>query len=266
MTDWLEWLLDEAQDEDETGDGLELEARKGVEAGGCGAGAERPETETAGALEPEDGDRPEGLRSARDGTAEAAGQAGAVWVEAAPAASGAGVERDRAGMDRRRPELEAGGEAEPEGYAARPGADGGRADGVKLPRRRAAARTGGEAGGQDAGDGRKAGEPLDGGSAQADGAAGDAEDALALAAARRMQAEGPEAGALADRLAQAQDGGAAVYRRLLRLGRAESAARTAGESGGTRRQEVDAPSLTVDELDRAVRRDSRRYDGGMELY
>ena len=25
-------------------------------------------------------------------------------------------------------------------------------------------------------------------------------------------------------------------------------------------------SLTVDELDRAVRRDSRRYDGAMELY
>ena len=34
----------------------------------------------------------------------------------------------------------------------------------------------------------------------------------------------------------------------------------------TERMTAGTGSLTVDELDRAVRRDSRRYDGGMELY
>lgn len=36
--------------------------------------------------------------------------------------------------------------------------------------------------------------------------------------------------------------------------------------GMAERMTAGTNSLTVDELDRAVRRDSRRYDGGMELY
>ena len=49
----------------------------------------------------------------------------------------------------------------------------------------------------------------------------------------------------------------------------ERAVRTASVARGTttdRQMTAGAPSLTVDELDRAVRRDSRRYDGAMELY
>ena len=46
----------------------------------------------------------------------------------------------------------------------------------------------------------------------------------------------------------------------LTMGRLDRAATT------DRQMSAGAPSLTVDELDRAVRRDSRRYDGGMSIY
>lgn len=57
-----------------------------------------------------------------------------------------------------------------------------------------------------------------------------------------------------------------LYRRLVRTGwRGESSRRT--ERAVVVERQFDGPSpLTVEQLDRAVRRDSRRYDGGMELY
>lgn len=60
--------------------------------------------------------------------------------------------------------------------------------------------------------------------------------------------------------------GSGLYRRLARAGRRARAVRAPEGSAAAERQSVGSPSLTVDELDRAVRRDSRRYDGGMELY
>lgn len=66
---------------------------------------------------------------------------------------------------------------------------------------------------------------------------------------------------------RAQDQGAlGLYRRLLQAGRAAQAARPTGQTTVAEQTTTGAPSLTVDELDRAVRRDSRRYDAGMELY
>jgi hypothetical protein len=59
----------------------------------------------------------------------------------------------------------------------------------------------------------------------------------------------------------------ALYRQVVRAGTLTGA--TGGQPGRTvvtERVTTGAPSLTADELDRAVRRDSRRYDGGMELY
>lgn len=58
-----------------------------------------------------------------------------------------------------------------------------------------------------------------------------------------------------------------LYRQATRgAGQAEGAPPAVGRSAVTERMSTGAPSLTVDELDRAVRRDSRRYDGAMELY
>jgi hypothetical protein len=60
---------------------------------------------------------------------------------------------------------------------------------------------------------------------------------------------------------------AELYQQVVRAGY------LAGATGGqtsrtvvTQQMTTGAPSLTADQLDRAVRRDSRRYDGGMELY
>lgn len=47
---------------------------------------------------------------------------------------------------------------------------------------------------------------------------------------------------------------------------AQTTAAPAAGAAVTERMTAGTGSLTVDELDRAVRRDSRRYDGGMELY
>ena len=58
-----------------------------------------------------------------------------------------------------------------------------------------------------------------------------------------------------------------LYRQATRgAGQAEGAPPAVGRTAVTERMSTGAPSLTVDELDRAVRRDSRRYDGAMELY
>jgi hypothetical protein len=60
---------------------------------------------------------------------------------------------------------------------------------------------------------------------------------------------------------------AELYRQVVRAGYlASETARQPGRDTVTQQVTVGAPSLTADELDRAVRRDSRRYDGAMELY
>lgn len=74
----------------------------------------------------------------------------------------------------------------------------------------------------------------------------------------------PEAGAAGSALA----GLAELYRGAAAEGRAPAPA--AVPEGGRRtvleRTAEGAPGLTVEELDRAVRRDSRRYDGGMSIF
>ncbi len=74
----------------------------------------------------------------------------------------------------------------------------------------------------------------------------------------------PEAGTAGSALA----GLAALYRGAAAEGRAPAPA--AVPEGGRRtvleRTAEGAPGLTVEELDRAVRRDSRRYDGGMSIF
>lgn len=57
-----------------------------------------------------------------------------------------------------------------------------------------------------------------------------------------------------------------LYRRLSRTGREPNGSHRSERTVVVEQQSVGTPSLTVDQLDRAVRRDSRRYDGGMELY
>ena len=74
----------------------------------------------------------------------------------------------------------------------------------------------------------------------------------------------PEAGTAGSALA----GLAELYRGAAAEGRAPAPA--AVPEGGRRtvleRTAEGAPGLTVEELDRAVRRDSRRYDGGMSIF
>ena len=63
-----------------------------------------------------------------------------------------------------------------------------------------------------------------------------------------------------------EGGSLGLYRRLRSVGRAAEAARPHTPTAAAEHRSVGSPSLTVDALDRAVRRDSRRYDGAMELY
>ena len=58
-----------------------------------------------------------------------------------------------------------------------------------------------------------------------------------------------------------------LYRRTAHAARPVLQAAGGPEGRTVRMDERDAPrQLTVDELDRAVRRDSRRYDGGMSIF
>lgn len=269
MTDWLEWLLDEIRDEDEAEETLRLEvpeeagnAPRGLVRGQ--AGAERLDAEKTDAPAA-DGPGPDGRRS--EGAADAAERAGAAWLEAVPVSPGwGGAGTGEAGTKGKR--LDAGETGVGKTDADETGVnetgvnetDAARTDdedeeteaadgGLRLPRRRGTARR------------------LADGETESGRAVGrETEDGTLPEAVRKPQARRTAADVLADSVSGTGDGGAAVYRRLLRLGRAETAARAGAERGGVYRQGVDAPSLTVDELDRAVRRDSRRYDGGMELY
>ena len=74
----------------------------------------------------------------------------------------------------------------------------------------------------------------------------------------------PEAGTAGSALA----GLAELYRGAASEGRAPAPAAVpeGGRRTGLERTAEGAPGLTVEELDRAVRRDSRRYDGGMSIF
>lgn len=96
-------------------------------------------------------------------------------------------------------------------------------------------------------------------------AAESAREAAAAGGAGQSGAEAERLG-LAGRVSGQGRGGLEMYRRLVRMGRAGETARPHSQTAASQRQTVGAPSLTVDVLDRAVRRDSRRYDGAMELY
>jgi len=69
-------------------------------------------------------------------------------------------------------------------------------------------------------------------------------------------------------MTSAERGLEGLYRLTVRADRPAAQALPAGQAGHTFREEEPGrvPALTVEELDRAVRRDSRRYDGGMTLF
>ena len=72
----------------------------------------------------------------------------------------------------------------------------------------------------------------------------------------------------ADRSGPAQTALEGLYRRTVQGLRPAAPALSPEQAGRTARAQEpgSAASLAVDELDRAVRRDSRRYDGGMSIY
>lgn len=67
---------------------------------------------------------------------------------------------------------------------------------------------------------------------------------------------------------RAETGLETLYRRTAQAGRPTHQAPAGTQAGRAARAEEPGriASLTVDELDRAVRRDSRRYDGGMSIF
>lgn len=93
--------------------------------------------------------------------------------------------------------------------------------------------------------------------------AGDVELALADAPSGRTAQDGPAAPPQ-----PAGRGLEALYRQAAQAARPAPQAQTAPRPRqGVRLGEPDTPrQLTVDELDRALRRDSRRYDGGLEIF
>lgn len=97
--------------------------------------------------------------------------------------------------------------------------------------------------------------------------AGEVEIAELAGTSRQMNAS-EELGAVMGSMTAAEKGLEGLYRQTVQAGHpvtqglpVEQAGRTvrAGEPGRT-------AALTVDEMDRAVRRDSRRYDGGMMIF
>ncbi len=127
--------------------------------------------------------------------------------------------------------------------------------------------------------GEKAAEPLrrrGSGAALPEGTAADGSEPFTMAADRGGDVTDPvrvRRKAAETELAEirAADSGArgtlALYRGAARgIRSAQAAAAPAAGAAVAERMTAGTGSLTVDELDRAVRRDSRRYDGGMELY
>lgn len=97
--------------------------------------------------------------------------------------------------------------------------------------------------------------------------AGDVEmTELAGAAKETVPAE--EMSAVMDALTSAERGLEGLYRQTVQASRPEPQKLPVEQAGRTVRAEEPGrtAALTVDELDRAVRRDSRRYDGGMTIF
>jgi len=96
--------------------------------------------------------------------------------------------------------------------------------------------------------------------------AGDVSPA-SLAGAKK-QPGAAEADAVMESMTSAEGGLEGLYKQAVRATRPAAQAMPAGQAGRTFRAEEPgrAAALTVEELDRAVRRDSRRYDGGMTLF
>lgn len=102
---------------------------------------------------------------------------------------------------------------------------------------------------------------------QTDDAAVDAARMAAEAAVERLSVE--KGGALARAVKRgAESGLEGLYRQAVQASRPAPQALPVEQAGRTLRAEEPgrAAALTVDELDRAVRRDSRRYDGGMTIF
>lgn len=93
--------------------------------------------------------------------------------------------------------------------------------------------------------------------------AGDVELARTAAPSGGAAEDGPAASPL-----PAGRGLEELYRQAVQAARPAPQALAAPQPGqGVRLGELETPrQLTVDELDRAVRRDSRRYDGGLEIF
>lgn len=87
-------------------------------------------------------------------------------------------------------------------------------------------------------------------------------------------AAGQMAGRLASQTAAAEQAGtgsrglAELYRQTAQAVRPATPAVTPAQAGSRvlEREDAGGPPLTAEELDRAVRRDSRRYDGGMSIF
>lgn len=84
----------------------------------------------------------------------------------------------------------------------------------------------------------------------------------------RVEDGSPAADAVTASLQPAERGLEGLYRQAVRATRPAAQALAAPQQGqAVRLGEPETPrQLTVDELDRAVRRDSRRYDGGLEIF
>ena len=82
------------------------------------------------------------------------------------------------------------------------------------------------------------------------------------------KAAAKELSAVMDTMTAAERGLEKLYQQTVQAGRPTAQPLPAGRTGQTVLTEGSgrSASLTVDELDRAVRRDSRRYDGGMTLF
>lgn len=96
--------------------------------------------------------------------------------------------------------------------------------------------------------------------------AGRGRKAQALGAADPRAGEAAEAGAWPAGTAEA--GLERLYRRTAQAGRLPAQGMAGGTAAWTRpeKEPGQTAALTVDELDRAVKRDSRRYDGGMSIF
>lgn len=89
------------------------------------------------------------------------------------------------------------------------------------------------------------------------------EDVEAL---RERGAKWPAVETLTAREKQREEAAEGLYRKLLRRGQTAERARRGGQTAVAENQSDRGMPLTIERLDRVVRRDSRRYDGGMELY